>query len=192
MTQFSTIIENYESGVDKLPSLHKENGGGKARYASGILYENLALQTCEFLGLDAKKNDYKRSMIVNGRCLKNLQVDFHIYVEGALKKLVESKTYLDACYLKRAVFDLIELDQSPDVPDDAEFAIFAGQNACGKDAFIYYPAFFKKITGKDLNIFFVNPYRKRNSKRPIYNADYRADFKLDEVVYNEFVEWLQK
>ena len=55
---------------------------------------------------------------------------------------------MDACYLKRAVMDFIELEQSPEVPDNVEYAIFAGQNACGKDAFAYYQAFFKKITGK--------------------------------------------
>lgn len=192
MSNLNLIIDAYNKEVDNLPTLYKSHGGGKARNASGLIYENLTLRTCEALGLDARKNDYKRSMIVNNRCLKNLQVDFHIYAHGVLKKLIEDKTYLDACYLKRAVFDFIELDQSPDIPDNAEFAIFAGQNACGKDAFAYYPAFFKKITGKDLNIFFVNPYRKRNSKRPIYNADYRDDFKLDEVVYNKFIDWLQK
>jgi len=99
---------------------------------------------------------------------------------------------LDACYLKRAVMDFIELEQSPEVPDDVEYAIFAGQNACGADAFAYYPAFFKKITGKEVKIFFVNPSRKRSSSRPIYNEKYRNDFKLDMVVYNEFVEWLKK
>ena len=107
-------------------------------------------------------------------------------------KAVESKTYLDACYLKRAVMDFIELDQSPDVPEWVEYAIFAGQNAVGKDAFAYYPAFFNKITGKEVSIFFVNPYRKRSSARSIYNEKYRDDFKLDPVVYNEFIAWLNK
>ena len=77
-----------------------------------------------------------------------------------MTKAIESKTYLDACYLKRAILDFIELDQSPDVPDNVEYAIFAGQNACGDAPFAYYPAFFKKITGKDVKIFFVNPQRK--------------------------------
>jgi hypothetical protein len=192
MTQFSTLIENYEFEVDQLPLLHKNKGGGKARFGSGTVYENLAFKTCEYLGFDPKKNDYKRTMIVGGRCLNNLQVDAHVYIQGVLKKLIECKTYLDLCNLERAILNFIGLDQSPDVPDDVEFAIFAGQNACRKDSLAYYLALFKELTGKDLNIFFINPYRKRSSKRPIYNADYRADFKLDEVSYNKFVEWLQK
>ena len=167
-------------------------GGGAARAASGLVYENLIERTCEELGLDARKNDYKRTEVVNGTCLKNLQVDKHIYRNGVMVKAVESKTYLDSCYLKRAVMDFIELEQSPEVPDDVEYAIFAGQNAVGKDAFAYYPAYFKEKTGKEVKIFFVNPSRKRSSSRSIYNEQYREDFKLDTVVYNEFIDWLSK
>lgn len=188
----TAIAERYETEVDKLPQTHFELGGGAARSESGLVYENLIERTCAALDLDARKNDYKRTEEVNGTCLKNLQVDKHIYRNGLMVKAVESKTYLDACYLKRAVMDFIELDQSPEVPDNVDYAIFAGQNACGKDAFAYYQAFFKKITGKEVKIFFVNPSRKRSSSRPIYNEEYREDFKLDKVVYNEFIEWLKK
>ena len=188
----TAIAERYELEVDQLPTTHYELGGGAARAASGLVYENLIERTCEELGMDARKNDYKRTEEVNGTCLKNLQVDKHIYRNGVMVKAVESKCYLDACYLKRAVMDFIELEQSPEVPDNVEYAIFAGQNACGKDAFAYYQAFFKKMTGKEVKIFFVNPSRKRSSSRSIYNEKYRDDFKLDAVVYNEFVEWLNK
>jgi len=189
---FTAIAERFETEVDKLPQTHFELGGGAARSESGLVYENLIERTCTTLNLDARKNDYKRTEEVNGTCLKNLQVDKHIYRNGLMVKAVESKTYLDACYLKRAVMDFIELEQSPEVPDNVDYAIFAGQNACSKDAFAYYQAFFKKITGKEVKIFFVNPSRKRSSSRPIYKEEYREDFKLDKVVYNEFIEWLKK
>ena len=186
----TTIIESYNQDTTELPKLHKEYGGGMARNGSGLVYENLIKRTCNALDLDAKKTDYKKTEEVNGYCLKNLQVDWHVYKNGQMTKAIESKTYLDACYLKRAVMDFIELEQSPEVPDDVEYAIFAGQNACGKDAFAYYPAFFKKITGKEVKIFFVNPTRKRASARPIYNELFQEDFKLDTTVYNEFINWL--
>ena len=186
------IAERYESDVDDLPRTHFELGGGAARAASGLVYENLIERTCEELGMDARRNDYKRTEEVDGTFLKNLQVDKHIYRNGVMVKAVESKTYLDSCYLKRAVIDFIELDQSPDVPEWVEYAILAGQNAVGDDAFAYYPAFFKKMTGKEVKIFFVNPSRKRSSARSIYKEQYREDFRLDTVVYNEFVEWLNK
>ena len=186
------IVELYNKEVDALPEIHSTGGGGNARNASGLVYENLIKRTCDRLGLDAKKNDYVKTEEVNGYCLSNLQVDWHVYSDNKMKKAIESKTYLDACYLKRAILDFIELDQSPEVPDDVEYAIFAGQNACGDAAFAYYPAFFKKITGKDVKIFFVNPQRKRSSKRAIYNEEYRNDFDLDNVVYNSFIQWLHR
>ena len=189
---FSSITDRYETEVDKLPQTHFELGGGAARSESGLVYENLIERTCAALDLDARKNDYKKTEEVNGTCLKNLQVDKHIYRNGVMVKAVESKTYLDSCYLKRAVMDFIELEQSPEVPEWVEYAIFAGQNAVGKDAFAYYPAYFKEKTGKEVKIFFVNPSRKRSSSRSIYNEQYREDFKLDTVVYNEFIDWLSK
>ena len=187
----TTIVEQYNKEVDALPEIHHQGGGGNARNASGLVYENLIKRTCDRLELDAKKNDYVKTEEVDGYSLKNLQVDWHVYKNGKMTKAIESKTYLDACYLKRAILDFIELDQSPEVPDDVEYAIFAGQNACGDAAFAYYPAFFKKITGKDVKIFFVNPQRKRSSKRAIYIEEYRNDFNLDNVVYNSFIDWLQ-
>ena len=186
------IVELYNKEVDALPEIHSTGGGGNARNASGLVYENLIKRTCDSLGLDAKKNDYVKTEEVNGYCLSNLQVDWHVYSNNSMKKAIESKTYLDACYLKRAILDFIELDQSPEVPDDVEYAIFAGQNACGDAAFAYYPAFFKKITGKDVKIFFVNPQRKRSSSRPIYKEKYREDFNLDNKVYNSFIQWLHR
>ena len=188
----TTIVEQYNKEVDALPEIHHQGGGGNARNASGLVYENLIKRTCDRLELDAKKNDYVKTEEVNGYSLKNLQVDWHVYKNGKMTKAIESKTYLDACYLKRAIPDFIELDQSPDVPDNVEYAIFAGQNACGDAPFAYYPAFFKKITGKDVKIFFVNPQRKRSSSRPIYKEKYREDFNLDNKVYNSFIQWLHR
>ena len=147
------IIESYYKELDALPSIHQSGGGGDARNASGLLYENLIKRICDWLGLDAKKNDYVKTEEVNGYCLKNLQVDWHVYKNKKMTKLIESKTYLDACYLKRAILDFIELDQSPDVPDDAEYAIFAGQNACGMQHFHTTPHFSRRLQERKLRYF---------------------------------------
>ena len=138
----NSIIEQYNKEVDALPEIHSR-GGGAARNASGLVYENLIKRTCIFSNLDPKKNDYFRTKEINGKSLRTLQVDWHVYNDGKLTKLVESKTYLDRCYLERAVTDFIKLNQSPDVPDDAEYCIFAGQNACADDALEYYKEYFK-------------------------------------------------
>ena len=187
-----TPIESFNQELDALPSIHENGGGGNARNASGLLYENLIKRTCDELDLVAKKNDYFRTKEINGKSLRTLQVDWHVYRNGKLFKLVESKTYLDRCYLERAVTDFIKLNESPDVPNDAEYCIFAGQNACADDALEYYKEYFKYETGKELIIFFLHPNHKRSSSRPIYKEEFRGLFNLDKVVYNEFIEWLIK
>ena len=108
-----------------------------------------------------------------------------------MKKAVESKSYLDLCYLKRTVLDFIELDASPDVPDDVKYAILAGQECVSKDSLNYYLAYFRRMTGKDLNIFVVNQHTKRNATRAIYMKQYNNDFQLDVEKVNEFVKWLK-
>ena len=104
---WSFFSRGYNQDVNELPKLHRDHGGGMARNGSGLVYENLIKRTCSALELDAKKNDYKRTEEVNGHCLKNLQVDWHVYKNNKMVKAIESKTYLDACYLKRAVMDII-------------------------------------------------------------------------------------
>lgn len=190
---FTTIIEQYETEVDQLPDAHAKSGGA-SRNASGLVYENLTKRTCVELGLDAKKNDYFMTEEIDGIRIDTLQVDWHIYKENLLRYFVECKCYLDVCYLMRAIINMIELHNSPDNHnrDNVEYAILAGQNGCADDKLVYYRAFFKKMTGKNLNFFFVNPQVKRNSKKPIYKAEFRQNFVLDKVVYNEFIEWLKK
>ena len=47
------IVEQYNKEVDALPEIHSTGGGGNARNASGLVYENLIKRTCDSLGLDA-------------------------------------------------------------------------------------------------------------------------------------------
>lgn len=191
MSNLNLIIDSYNAEVEDLPRLHKEDGGGKARNASGVIFENFIKRICVDNDLEAKKNDYKQTVKIDGIFLKNLQVDKHIYKNNVMTKAVESKTYLDSCYLKRAVLDFIELDASPEVPDDVEYAILAGQECVSKDSLDYYLAYFKKVTGKNLNIFVVNQHKKRNANRAIYMKQYNNDFQLNVKKVNEFVEWLK-
>jgi len=192
MTNLDLIIETYNREVKDLPHLHMTGGGGKARNGSGVIFENLIQRICSNHNLKAKKNDYKRTEEIDGVSLKNLQVDKHIYRDGIMVKAVESKCYLDACYLKRAVLDFIELDASPDVPDGVEYAILAGQECVSKDSFNYYLAYFKKMTGKEVKVFIINQHKKRNAQRAIYMEQYNQDFQLDVEEVNKFVEWLNQ
>jgi len=190
VTSLQTIRTQYESDVDALPAKRKQ-GGGAARNGSGLVYENLVKRTCDLLGFDARKNDYKSTEEIDGVSMSNLQVDWHVYKEGTLRLFVECKTYLDSCYMLRAVVDLIELHNSPDTPDDCEFAIFAGQDAVAAKNMTYFCAFFKKNTGKDLRVFFANPQKRRSSSRPIFDAKQRQDFTLSTEVHDQFINWLE-
>lgn len=192
MNNLDIIIEAYNCEVGDIPRIHREEGGGKARNASGVLFENFIERVCADNNLVAKKNDYKRSKEIDGLFVKNLQVDKHIYRSGFFKNALECKAYLDSCYLKRAVLDFIELHESPDVPNDVEYAIFAGQNCVSEDTLKYYLAYFKSKTNKDLNIFIVNKQKKRSASKAIYMENYSEDFQLDITEVNKFVEWLNK
>ena len=183
------IIKRYNTEVANLPAIHQK-GGGKARSASGKLFEDLIQRICVQNGLTAKKNDYKRTAEVNGACLTNLQVDKHIYRNGKMVRAVESKCYLDACYLKRAVSDFVDLNASPDVPDAVEYAITAGQECVSRQALNYYRAYFERATNKKLGIFIINQHKKRNGSRAIYMEHYNVDFQLDVRELQNFINWL--
>lgn len=175
-----------------MPNLYLTEGAGKARNASGMIFENLIHRICNDNGYEARKNDYKKTEEIEGISLKNLQVDNHIYQHNVMKKASECKTYLDSCYLKRAVIDFIELNNSPEVPDDVEYAIIAGQECVSKDSLNYYCAYFKKMTGKEVKIFIINKFKKRNAKKAIYMKKFNDDFQLDIQEVEEFVKWLKK
>ena len=187
---FSQIVKTYEKEVDNLPRVHRDLGGGAARNSSGLVYENLIKRTCESLSLEPRKNDYKRTEEIAGTYLNRLQVDWHVYSQGTMKKAIESKTYLDTTRLKKSMMDFIELTNSPEVPNDVEYAIVAGQNTCSEGALLYYPSLFESLTGKEMKIFFLNPNCKRSGERPIYDKRYRQDFTLDMKTYTAFVEFL--
>ena len=186
------IVETYNKEVDALSLLHKKGGGGKARNGSGLAFENFIGGVCDVNNLVAKKNDYKRSEIINGEQINNLQVDKHCYRDNVLVKMIESKTYLDACYLKRAVDDFIDLHNSPDVPDNLEYSIVTGQECVAENALKYHTAKFKRATGKDLKVFILNQHKKRNGNKAIYMEEYRNNFNLDMSEVEVLVEWLQK
>ena len=186
------VIEFYNKEVDALALLHKNEGGGKARSKSGLAFENFIESVCDVNDLVAKKNDYKKSEIINGEQLDNLQVDKHCYRDNVLVKMIESKTYLDACYLKRAVDDFIDLHNSPDVPNNVEYTIVAGQKCVAEKALKYHSAKFKRSTGKDLRVFVLNQHKQRSGKRAIYMDHARNDFNLDMSEVNKFVKWIQK
>lgn len=166
--------------------------GGKARGASGKLFETLTENLCESVGFVAKKNDYKRSKEVKGRTLTNLQVDRHIYnTKGVMFAAVECKAYIDSSMLKRAFMDFVSLSESPDVSKDCNFAIVAGQIAVSQETLGYYQSLFEQETGKCINTFILNATKNRREYRPIYERYCVSDFSLDSDEVKRFVNFLE-
>ena len=186
------IIEIYNKEVDALVQFHKNEGGGKARSKSGLAFENFIGSVCDVNNLVSKHNDYKKSEIIDGEQIDNLQVDKHIYRDNVMVKAIESKCYLDACYLTRAIVNFTDLYNSPDVPKNVEYAIVAGQKCVAEKSLKFESAKFKRATGKDLKLFVLNLHKIRNPKKAIYMEMYRNDFNLDMSEVKDFVEWLQK
>ena len=186
------VIESYNETLASLPRIRKEKGGGKSRGASGMLYEDLIKGICDVNNIVAKSNDMIISEEIDGLIRKNLQVDKHLYYNGVLKKMVESKGYLDLCYYIRALFNFVEMEKSPHTPNDLEYAIFAGQHTVNEDNMKYYKAWFKRETGKEVKFFTVCQQKQRSATKAVYMEKYADDFKLDMKEVNEFVEWLVK
>ena len=66
MKSMKDTVETYNNEVDNLVLCHKNDGGGKARSKSGLAFENFLESVCDVNGLVAKRNDYKKSEIIDG------------------------------------------------------------------------------------------------------------------------------
>ena len=142
-----SVFENYQNRVDNLYNIYKTDGARKCANESGAVFENFVDDVVtQIPHLKSLKNDYL-TVECDGEVMENVQVDRHIrrVVDNVIRMVVESKTYLDACYCKRAVVDFMEIAESPEVSDDVEFVIVTGQVTIAKKTFDYYQAFCKNI-----------------------------------------------
>ena len=183
-----SVFENYQYRVDNLYNIYKTDGARKCANESGAVFENFVDDVVTHIPhLKSLKNDYL-TVECDGEVMENVQVDRHIrrVVDNAIRIVVESKTYLDACYCKRAVIDFMEIAESPEVSADVEFVIVTGQVTIAKKTFDYYQAFCKKHTGRNFKVFVINEEKKRNSNRPLY----KEKFTLDREVVQEFYDYV--
>jgi len=186
-----SAIENYQSAVANLQVVYDKKGARACAAASGDVFENL-IDDLISLNPDYKslKNDYL-TVELDGNVMDNVQVDRHIrrVSDNCLRAVIESKTYLDSPFCKRAVVDFIEVCSSNQVDANTQLVVFAGQSCISQKTLNYYQAFCKKYTGRNFNLFLVNEEKKRNSKKPIY----KHKFTLDEqeiVRFNNFINSL--
>lgn len=184
----NTAIDNYTSAVENLQVIYNKKGARASAAASGEVFENL-IDDLVVLNSNYKslKNDYL-TVELDGNVMDNVQVDRHIrrIVDNAIRAVVESKTYLDSPFCKRAVVDFIEACSSDQVDENTELVIFAGQSCISKKTLNYYQAFCKKYTGRNFHLFLVNEDKKRDSKRPLY----KHKFTLDETELTRFSNFI--
>jgi len=171
------IIDFYNKNVSDLSDLMESAGQGAVRNAIGQIYQDVAEKL--ILSVDpnlmCKHNDYLTKYSPSGKYkVDNLQVDLHVYRGEKLLFILESKTYLDVCYLKRAVEDFTEIRE---VVGNVPAIIWSGQNAVADNAFGYYDECY------DFETFYCNVTKKRSSSRPIYKT---CD-PLDVNVLGEFI-----
>jgi len=176
------IINYYNTEVKKLGSLYKKKGQGAVRGKIGQLFQDVAEKL--ILSVDpnliCKHNDFLTKYSPSQKYkVDNLQVDLHVYRDEKLLFILESKTYLDVCYLKRAVEDFNEIKE---VAGNVPAILWSGQNALADNSFGYYDECY------DFETFFCNVTKKRNSNNPIYKT---CD-PLDEKELRRFCNYVKK
>jgi hypothetical protein len=182
MSYINNVVDFYNKGVVLLNEEYKKNGQGAVRDAVGKLYETLCYNILQEIdpSLKVLKNDYLTLYSKSGNNkLDNIQVDWHVYKKDKLILIIECKTYLDVCYLKRAIDDFETIRK---IKKNVPAIVFAGQDAVGKDTWNYYNEEYEFET------FFLNMTKKRSSSKPIFKT---CD-PLDETEIKRFVKYVSK
>ena len=159
-------IKYYNKHVAVLNETYLKEGQGSLRSSVGELYEGLCFEILNKIDPSLKilKNDYLTLHSKSGKNkLDRIQVDWHVYKGNKLILIIECKTWLDVCYLKRAIDDF-ETIRKIEIHKNVPAIVFAGQDAVSPDAWGYYREEY------DFEPFFVNKTKKRNSNKPIYKT----------------------
>lgn len=186
-------IENYYTSLSLAQAeFHLPDTGGRRRGSAGALFEDLATDLIACTNRTIAKDKYVRSQTINGLSLGNLQVDRHITYNDHLESLLECKTYLDACYLKRAVFDFNQICLSPDVSDIRKLGIFTGQDCVKPTTRVFTLDLARQLTGLNIEIFVVNTVKKRSSNKQLSDPQFAENFRLDISELQRFVDWVSE
>ena len=186
-------IENYNNSLAKGQlAFANADSGGERRYIAGDLFESLTTDLVACTDRTIAQDKYVRSQTINGLSLGNLQVDRHISHNGAIESLCECKTYLDACYLKRAVFDFNQICLSPDVPDVKKLGILTGQICVSPVTRVFTLDLAHQLTGIDVEIFVVNTTKRRSGDKQLLDPQYGDNFALDISELQRFIDWVSE
>jgi hypothetical protein len=177
----ANIINWYNNRITEMDSLYESEGQGKARDRMGQLYQDLAEKLILDVdpSLTCKHNDYFTLHAPSGKySIDKLQVDLHVYRNDVLLFILESKTWLDKCYLVRALSDFEDIRK---IKGNIPAIVWAGQDAVAKNAVGYYNEIYNFET------FICNVTKRRNAKNPVYKT---CD-PLDEEVLGNFQKYVR-
>ena len=184
-------IENYNKSLLKGQAAFADPAsGGERRYLAGDLFESLTTDLIACTNRTIADDKYVRSQTINGLSLGNLQVDRHIAYKGVLESLCECKTYLDACYLKRAVFDFNQICLSPDAPHIKKLGILTGQICVSPVTRVFTLDLARQLTGINVEIFVVNTSKRRLGTKQLLDPSCASDFALDISELQRFIDWV--
>jgi len=185
------VTERFDKHHGQLIDISNDTGKAPTKCQTGDIYENLVMNVTECLELDNRK---QRLDVSSGGYSTGIEADNIIFDKhGKPVCVVECKTYLDACFLKRFVMDAVLMCESfPDL----EFRIVSGQNALSDGAYEYYLRQFESLTGKTFKTYYVldmgydNPDKKRASgQTELYK---NLGYDLDQNVLVEFIQDLKE
>jgi hypothetical protein len=162
------------------------NEGGKRRKLMGDLGEIISQKIIEYC---IKISGIENSKVYRGgekkiMCKRNdyayfeAQVDKHVEINGELRVICESKTYLDKTYVERASSDFNIIKKYNKIGDKRIFSYIISLQDCVKKETL---SFFM-MDGHIDNVFILMD-NKRNGDKPIWDPKYRKTINLDKL-YN--------
>ena len=206
------IKEAYDNGVRNAQAMNLSDGQeGVERKFSEKFMENILFaavkEVKETLRLNVElvrgTDDYfSRSLTTtSGKVLTDdkIQVDFNLYYNKKLIAVIEVKSNLDKCYLKRTVSDFEDIASSIKEhggdPSKVKYVLFVGQNAIYEDTLDFFKTRFSDY-GKKYGLgnikfdafFFIN-----GKRHPSYGAQhtiYQKNPGINESTVRTFVPYL--
>lgn len=188
-----TLFATYKKMLEEANSMNITHcGEGRERKFSEKAMENMLLAAIEAINeaeganltLKRGRDDYFRNCIndeYGSHYDGEIQVDFNLYSGDALIAVIEVKSNLDKCYLKRAESDFRDIASSIYMnggnPSDIRYILFVGQNASMDESIEYHEARFSRDTKSEFGLneglrfdkFFIINGKRSSTKKVIDN-----------------------
>ncbi|MCL2846989.1 MAG: hypothetical protein FWE38_04845 [Firmicutes bacterium] len=183
----TAVQSKYDACHETLREIaNKAKTGGEKRQATGDFVEQILQTIIDTIAksipeanlVSKRGSQDSLSMTLNYKggkiVLNKIQVDRHLWARNKRIAFVENKTYLDACYLDRALADFkkiaMALEQEGTNPNSVKYIVFAGQDAVSESKVLAYEALFNEetkgltIEGLKPHIFYFLQEKRRSSK----------------------------